>query len=92
MLGWRFGIMTKRISFASGRRAARGDDLNLIFVAAPIIVTFLGGAELKVQAWGDHLQRWHLLRSERRGFGGGTVTVSAQTIFGVTLAPQWRVL
>ena len=92
MLGWRFGIMTKSISFASGRRAARGDDLNLIFVAAPIIVAFLGGAELKVQAWGDLLQRWHLLRSERRGFGGGTVTISAQTIFGVTLAPQWRVL
>ena len=57
MLGWRFGIMTKRISFASGRRAARGDNLNLIFVAAPIIITFLGGAELKVQAWGDRLQR-----------------------------------
>ena len=57
MLGWRFGIMAKHISFASGGRAVRGDDLNLHFVAAPIVVTLLGGAELKVQAWGDRLQR-----------------------------------
>ena len=49
MLGWRFGIMAKRISFTRGRRAAWGFDLNLIFVAAPIIIiTFLGGAELEV--------------------------------------------
>ena len=77
--------------FHGGRRAARGVDFNFIFVAVPIIIiTFLGGAELKVQARGDRPQRWHLLSSEWRGFCEGMVTVFAQIIFGVTLASQWR--
>jgi hypothetical protein len=83
--------MTKHISFTGGRRAARGVDFNLIFVAVPIIIiTFLGGAELEVQVRGDRPQRWHLLSSEWRGFCGGMVTVFAQIIFGVTLASHWR--
>ena len=91
MLGWRFGVMAKRISFTGGKRAARGVVFNLIFVAAPIIIiTFLGGAELEVQARGDRPQRWHLLSGEWRGFCGGMVTVFAQIIFEVTFASQWR--
>ena len=77
--------------FHGGRRAARGVGFNFIFVTVPIIIiTFLGGAELEVQARGGHLQRWHLLSNEWRGFCGGMVTVFAQIILGVTFASQWR--